>query len=144
MRNAKVFCVLLLGSVISFGQQQPQWTVVEHVELMQQSQTIPLTTLLTPAESGVYRLTAYFSSVGGTAATTWSESLSATDVTGGLVNGNLNLNCRTGHYWSSTPPITAVLKANAPVTYQVSNNGAATCQYNLVIVVEELQQPTNH
>jgi len=140
MRTTIVFFAVLLCSLVVVGQQQPQWTVVQHVELMQQGQPIAPTTLLTPTESGVYRLTAYFSSVGGTAAGGWTEFLNATDITGGLVNGNLGLNCRSGHYWFSTPPITAVLKANAPVTYQVSSTGAATCQYNLLIIVEQLQQ----
>jgi hypothetical protein len=130
---------MLLCSVIALGQQQPQWTVVQHVELTQQSQPIAPTTLLTPTESGVYRLTAYFSSVGGTAVGSWTEFLSATDITGGLVNGNLALNCHSSRYWFSTPPITALLKANAPITYQVSSNGGS-CQYNLLIVVEQLQQ----
>ena len=143
MWSATIFCAVLLCSATALG-QQPQWTVVQHVELMQQSVAIAPTILLTPAESGTYRLTTYISSVGGTVVGDWTLFLSATDIAGGLVNGNLGLACRVGHYWFSTPPITAVLKANAPITYQVSGSGAPACQYNLLIVVEQLQEPVNH
>ena len=64
MRKAMICFVVMLCSVIALGQGQPQWTVIQHVNLSQQIHPISPVTLLTPAEPGIYWLTVYFS--GGT------------------------------------------------------------------------------
>jgi hypothetical protein len=138
MRTAMICFVVMLCTVVAFGQGQPQWTVIQHVNLSQQSQPIPLTTLLTPTEPGIYRLTVYFSGGTGTGVGYWTEFLTGTDITGAPLGANLNVLCREIN-WQWTPPMTISLKPQVPLTYSVvSPNGAPTCRYNLAITVEQL------
>jgi len=139
MSKATLCFVMILCSVIAFAQQQPQWTVIQHVALSQQSQPIPQTTLFTPTSPGIYRLTVYFSGGTGTGTGIWVESLNGTDITGLPLggSGNLAIFCREAN-WQWTPPVVISLKPQVPLTYQVSDISASGCQYNLVITVEEL------
>ena len=81
--------MMVLCSVLAFGQGEPLWTVVKHVLLFNQNQAIPLTTLLTPTEPGIYRLNLYFQGGGGTSKFgNFIERLFATDITGYSLNGS--------------------------------------------------------
>ena len=140
MRNAMICAVLMLCSILALGQGQPQWTVVQHVTLSQQLQPIPQTTLLTPTEPGIYRITVYFSGGNETGSSGWSEVLNGTDITGAPLGGvgDLNIPCR-GANWSFTFPITISLEPNVPLTYQVrAYSQVPSCHYNLAITVEQL------
>ena len=92
-----------------------------------------------PATPGIYRLTVYFSGGTGTGTGYWSESLTGTDISGATLSGsgNLNVFCNEVN-WQWTPPITISLKPEVPLTYQVQDIAASNCQYNVVIVVEQL------
>ncbi len=140
MRYATIFFVMMLCSTIAFGQGQPQWTVIQHVELSQQGHSIPQTTILVPTEPGIYRISVYFSVGGGTGSGAWLEVLDGTDITGAPLEGygTLELPCAAAS-WFSAPPFTVSLKPQEPLTYQVkASTGAAGCQYNLAIIVEQL------
>ena len=57
MRNATICFLLVMCSVIAFGQDEPQWKVVKHITLMQQRQPMSQAGLLTPAEIALHRVT---------------------------------------------------------------------------------------
>lgn len=147
MRKATLCFLLMLCSVIAFG-QQPQWTTVASVALFSQNQNVPKTTIFTPTEPSVYRLNVYFS--GGThgAATNgaFEVSVSGFDITGLPLSdyngwgelGTLNVHCNALH-WGFLPPITVSLEPNVPLVYQVlSQISSLNCDYNLAITVEQL------
>ena len=87
MREATIYFLMLLCSVLAFGQEEPQWKVVKHVIFTQQMQRIG-GTLLVPTEPGIYRLNLYFSeSGGGKGLNSYHQAqLQGTDVTGTTVN----------------------------------------------------------
>jgi hypothetical protein len=61
MRKATMCLLVALCSLVAFGQNQPQWKVVQSVILTQQTAAISQTTIFTPERSGLYRLNAYIS-----------------------------------------------------------------------------------
>lgn len=142
MGKATICLMVTMCSVIAFAQEEPQWKVVQHVTLFQQSELIYWTTLLTPTEPGVYRLTVYFSGGGGGAKGQFVASIHGFDITGiPLGLDGIAILC-SGKTWYQTAPITVSLKPQIPLMYEVlgSNNGTAGCQYNLAITVEQLMQ----
>lgn len=143
MRNATLCFLLLLCSVLAFG-QEPQWTVVKHVVLMRQDLNIFQTTLLTPTEPALYRISLYLSGGVGSGPRTnavWTATLAGTDITGARFEPTpLQILCNQAS-WLSAPSITISLLPQVPLTYQVINGGGGlTCQYNLAITVEQLVQ----
>ena len=140
MRKA-IPCLLLLCSVIAFG-QEPQWTVIKHVTVMQQTQSVA-GALLTPTEPGIYRLNLYFSGSGGGKGdqSYFIAHIHAIDTTGVPVDGGQTLYCNAAAaYWM--PPIMVSLKPQQALSYYViaSPISTAGCQYNLAITVEQLVQ----
>jgi hypothetical protein len=143
MRKAAIFFLVLLCSAISYG-QEPQWTVVKHVFLTQQTANIFHTTLLTPTEPSLYRISAYLSGgVGGSPRTNavWTATLAGSDITGAAFKpAPLQVPCNQT-VWLSAPSIIISLEPQVPLTYQVIDGGGGlTCQYNLAITVEQLVQ----
>jgi hypothetical protein len=134
---------LLLCSAIALG-QEPQWTVVKHVVLFNQNQPIPQTTLLTPTEANIYRLTLYFSG-GGTRVSPYEAFLlnvSGTDISGQSWSPTLILACNDLSV-GGLPPYMVISKPNLPLTYQVDSRlivPSADCTYNVTITVEQLVQ----
>ena len=140
MRKAIFGFLLLLCSVLAFG-QEPQWTVIKHVTLMQQNQPTS-GFLLTPTEPGIYRLTLYFSGGDRKGSGGFEEMVNGTDVTGRPLSQwtTYGLDC-SELYWQPIPPVTISLLPNAPLTYQVySNSSSPSCTYTLAITVEQLMQ----
>ncbi len=141
MRNATLcFLLLLLCPVFSFGQQ---WQVVQHVELFNQTQAIPVTTLLTPTDPSIYRISFYFSAGPETRPgfTVWEANLNGTELSGTSLNTQANVHCGNPSSFSSTSPVAISLKPRVPLTYQVQLAGLQPCQYNLTIIVEQLLTP---
>jgi len=141
MHRARIFFLLLLCSATSVG-QEPQWTVIKHVILMQQDQSV-FGTLLTPSEPGIYRLNLYFSVSGQEKGrqSYFMAHIHGTDITGSPVdNGQLFYCDSAGAFWM--PPIMVALKPQEPLTYYVNRlqPPTAPCQYNLGITVEQLVQ----
>lgn len=143
MRKATSICFLLLALCsVTFG-QSPQWTVVQNVVLYGQSQAISPTTLLTPSDPGMYRITMYFSTVSGISPIgTFNALYSGTDVSGVEIGDGSGAVCGKQGFHSSVP-LTVSLKPNAPLTYQVRADipPSSSCVYNLAITVEQLLQP---
>jgi hypothetical protein len=140
MRQA-ILSFLLLCSAIAFG-QEPQWTVVQHVVLLNQNQNIPLTTLFTPTEPAVYRLTIYFSGVGTKGRGAFAYFLNGVDISGQTIEEGDEVSC-PGTGFQSPPPITTILKPQVPFQYVVVNRDPFppnSCYYNLAITVEQLVQ----
>ncbi len=138
MRKAAIcFIFALLCPVLSVGQQ---WQVVRHVELFNQTQAVPLTTLLTPTELSIYRIDFYFSAgpETGPGLARWDANLSGTELSGLPLNTTASVHCGTSS-WYSAPPVTISLKPQVPLTYQVQLLGLQGCQYNLAIIVEQLR-----
>lgn len=137
------FCsLLLLCSCLSFGQTVPQWKVVKAVLLNNQTAAIPLTTLFTPTDNNVYRLSAYMSArnLNPGLFDGWSFTLMATD----LVNQQVSLNevqvvggppYQSLGAWVFTP-----LKGT-PITYHVVINGTPPpdAEYALAFTIEQLK-----
>ncbi len=140
MRNATICFLLLLCSVLAFG-QEPQWTVVKHVVLLNQTQSVRFENLLTPTEPALYRLSFYFSGNGNGAGQSgyYSVSLNGTDISGmPLGAGGYVLCYQIG--WNSTTT-TAILKPQAHLSYTVfADNSSTNCTYNLAITIEQLVQ----
>ena len=130
--------VLLSGIALA---QEPQWTVIEHVFLTQQTQSIEPTTLATPTEPGLYRISLYFSRGGLFGKGSYAASLSGFDISGLPFGGGMTFDCASIAGWYSMPPTTLMLRPQSSLTYKVvSANGQLSCYYNLAITVEQLVQ----
>ena len=140
MRKTTACFLIMLCSAIAFGQQQPQWTVVQSVVLFSQSQAIPQTTLLTPTEPGLYRLTVYFSGGGGASPQgAFDLVVVGTDISGVPSRTELGGPCAFSRFISLSPIVS--LKPSVPLTFEVDNLGTSPgCVYNLAITVEQLVQ----
>jgi hypothetical protein len=80
MRKATISMLLLMCSVVAFGQSEPQWRVVKHGFLTNQTVGIQTTTLFTPTKTDLYRMSIYISASG--ADTNWQMALDWTDLAG--------------------------------------------------------------
>src|ERR1035438_8751461 len=120
MSNATICFLLMLCSVVAFG-QQPQWTVVQQVVLFHQNQAIPKTTLLTPNGQGIYRLNLYLSGGSfGEGNGQIAYSLNGFDITGAQIFSAGGIDCGSKE-WLSMPPIMVSLAPQAPLTYQIND-----------------------
>src|SRR5215813_13852695 len=98
MRSMTICLLVTLCSMIAVGQDEPQWKVIKHVTLTQQSDPIPSTVLVTPTEPGVYRLSMYLSTGSRTAQGQVFATLYGYDITGGPLTSQLDVYCR-GQNW---------------------------------------------
>jgi hypothetical protein len=137
MRTAAICFLLLLSSVLAFG-QEPQWTVVKHLTLTQQNTPIPFTTLLIPEDAGIYRVNISFSGSGTEHVGVWGAQVGGADVSGAQLNLGGEADCNVPN-WTPIPSVMVFLKAQVPLVYRVFGRGATpSCQYNLAITVEQL------
>ena len=142
MCKATICFLMLLCSAIALG-QQPQWTVVQNVVLSNQNEDIAKTTIFTPTEPGLYRLTLYFSTSGNGTTGWFLETLFGTDISGQDLShlAIYQLECSTAAAYRPIPPITIRLRPNTPLAYSVdSYRSNSPCVYNLAITVEQLVQ----
>ncbi len=139
MRKTTICFLLVLCSVLAFGQDEPQWKVVKHITLMQQNQPVSQA-LFTPTETAVYRVTFYFAAGGGNSSASWVGNLRGTDATGAFLGGGDIISCAHPNLFSIS--VMAVLKPDVPLTYEVDQfiASTSTCQYNLAITLEQLVQ----
>lgn len=141
MRKASVCFLLVLCSTVAFAQQQPQWTVVSHLTLLQQNEMF-VTTLVTPTEPSLFRITVHFSGGQKGGRGGFDLVLLGTDILGQQVGGQWHVSCNGNG--DSSVVIPTMLKPQAPLQLQVSDGNGdyslPTCQYNLAIAVEQLVQ----
>jgi hypothetical protein len=146
MRKATIYFLLVLCSATAFGQQQPQWKVVASVVLFNSDQTIPYgTTLYTPTEPGIYRVSVYLSTTGSS--NRQSRDSYVLEVLGYDISGFQTIDVETGVVCStptfySMPPLVLSLKPDVPLAYNLYAylQSASYCYYNLIISVEQLVQ----
>lgn len=135
-----LFLLVLFAPMLCLAQQ---WQVVNSVALFSQNQAVQQTTLVTPSQSGLYRISMYFSVSSGVDVS--PEAYFDTTITGQDVTGlpnviDVGLSCKRTLF-ESVPTQNVALKAGVPLTYTVSTMGIpGSCTYNLGIVVEQLVQ----
>src|SRR5262249_24088345 len=88
MRKSAIYLLLVLWSAVALAQDEPQWKVIKHVVLTNQTQQTSRT-LLVPTEPGVYRLNLYFSVTGGGLgdAYFYEAQIGGTDISGAQLSG---------------------------------------------------------
>jgi len=136
MKLFRLLVLVVLGlSAGAFAQCAAFPCVVASVSLPSQHQTIPFTPLLTPATSGVYRISVYMTSAfanGGT----WSAEFNWRDdrhpsLTKVQIPG-------LGEAYSQTTTIVRAVAGYA-IGYQVNESNSPQFSYDLFITVEQLQ-----
>jgi hypothetical protein len=134
--------LLLLCSSLSLGQTVPQWKVVKTVLLNNQTAAIPLTTLFTPTENSVYRLSAYMSArnLKPGLFDGWTFTFLATDFVNKNTSGNFVQVVGGPPYQSLGAWVFTPLKGT-PVTYQVAEIGTPPpdAEYALAFTIEQLK-----
>jgi hypothetical protein len=128
MRKTTICLLMLLGSLASFGQNQPQWKIAKVIAVSQDT-PIPLTKLFTPTKSTVYRVTASLVELGS------AEWLVAFDWVDPSADIPLS-NSVGGPIESATFMIVA--KAGAPVSYSAPRPNGGSGGFELVFTIEEL------
>lgn len=138
MRKPTICLLLLLCSLAAFGQSQPQWRVVQSIILPNQTAPITQTTLFTPTEAGLYRLTVYISATALSSGEEWSFGLIWTD----LVEQN-PFTLTVSAVRNGPGTITSIFspRRNTPVSFQVEaeNSPPPNSHYNLAFTVEQLK-----
>jgi hypothetical protein len=135
-----VFCsFLLFVCLTAFAQQKakvnesvPQWKVVKVISLVDQTEAVPLTTLLTPKSNGVYQTELYISSA---SENDWSLTLSWVDLGNDPMSLTEDISGFAGgsneqNHWVFSP------LPGTPITYQISGSGSTP--YNYTVVIEKL------
>jgi hypothetical protein len=130
MRKTTMLCVLMLvGSLTAFGQSPVQWKVVQSLVLIRQTVPAQETTVFTPSEAGVYRISVYWSETGK--GSNQQFTLSWTDITGSAQELGMS-----GVGPSRSSPFVFIPKIGTPITYVGSGSIGV---YNVAFTIEQLQ-----
>jgi len=128
---------LLLCSGIAFAQQQPQWTVIAAVKVVNQTAPIAPVTLFTPTQTlGLYRVTAYIAEK-GPQHTQWRLNINYTDSTGVLAA--VSISVEAGEAVLDPTPFSP--KPGTPVSYDV-DLGSGEVPYSFMFAIEQLKLPS--
>lgn len=139
MRKATIgLLVVVLSSIAAFGQDQPQWRVVKHVVLTNQSSSIEKTRILTPTKYGLYRLSAYIS-VRGDSGTNWTLQLNWIDAEGTATNQSIFATIGPYPSFAEIGSYVFVPHTRVPVSYEVNSSGTPLGAYNIAFTIEQLQ-----
>jgi hypothetical protein len=141
MRKATMCLLLLLFCAAAFGQNQPQWKVVQSVILTHQSAAIPQTTIFTPEKAGVYRMTAFMSVTAKQrqSNTSWSFGFACGQGVGQSCSSYMSV--QDGQQAAAIPSYAFSPEVGISVTYnvQASDPPPVDTEYNLVVTIEQLQ-----
>jgi hypothetical protein len=137
-RTLPAFLLVLVCCCVSVGQNAPQWKVIKHISVKSDA-PIQLTTILTPTETSLYRITAYLTNNARPEGFAWQVNFNWQDTTGipgafsvaTPVNGDSNINPSSG-------TVMFPAAAGTPVSYQVLQISGSSIFY-LTFVVEQLQ-----
>ncbi len=134
MRKATIclLVVLCLWGATSW-RGQPQWRVVQYVALTAQTAPISQTTIFTPTERGVYRLTAYLSAGGNQA--NWEWLFNWNDLDGGSFQTGLD----SSDGPSELGAMVFAPQPGIPVTYATTAKPQLHGGYDLLFTIEQLQ-----
>jgi len=142
-----MLCLLLLSSCVSFGQAPPQWKVVKALFLNNQAATIPQTTLFTPTENDIFRVSAYMSgaNIDTSQNDAWSFFLTCTDLVEPQNQCGVDMTVQGGGGTQSTFIGAYVFGARkgTPVGYFTSASTnpppPPSSNYTVVVTIERLQ-----
>src|SRR5579872_3483622 len=139
MRHAMLCLLLMLCSVFTFSQEQPQWKVVQSVVLRGQTAPIPQTTLFTPQEPGLYRFSGYVSGTAHNRAGL-AFGLTCTDETG-FQGCGVSMGAGYLQPWESIGAYVFSPRPGTPVYYftEFDNPPPQSPKYTLVFTIEQLQ-----
>jgi hypothetical protein len=135
MRKTTICSFILLCSIVSLGQNQPQWKVVKSVILRNQASPISSTVVFTPKVPGFYRVSGYLS-VAGQGSGHWGLYFNWTDLSGEFTGVGVGVDFDNQPNWISLPPLPFVTSAGQPFTYNVPGSSGT---YNVVFTIEQLQ-----
>jgi hypothetical protein len=146
---------VLLVPMFAVAQSSPSPQIVAKAKLSHQTASIPTTTIYTPAQTGLYRLSVYATllSTGGATGSYWSFNLAWADDVGPqvidsfLVGYDLTPPGQFVQLWNSGfniamggPVTTFEAKAGQPITYSVTQpNGSDGSAYSLYYTLERLE-----
>jgi hypothetical protein len=135
MRKATLglLIVLCLSGATSW-QGQPQWRVIQHVVLTEQTAPISQTTVFTPTKRSVYRLSAYFSA-GGSPQANWEWFFYWNDLDG--TGFQTSLDSSDGP--SELGAMIFASQPGVPVTFATIPNPQPHGGYDLLFTIEELE-----
>jgi hypothetical protein len=126
MRKTVMICLLVLvGSLASYGQSQPQWVIVYSVSLYNQTRGIPFTTAFTPTANAIYRIS------GCLEGSVQSNPAAVVYWARGDGNEATDFTMQAGGNYS----FVFMPKVGIPVRYFVSANGG----YSVAFTIEQLQ-----
>ncbi len=156
----KVLCVavLLLGTIALTGRNStaapvgPAYPlIVAKAKLLNQTAAIPTTTIYTPAQNGLYRLSVYATMTNPPADTVWTFDFAWTDDSGSLQSGGGSLLQSNGDstgsfllanstYNQMGAAVIIEAKGGTAITYDMSQSGAPDgSAYNLYYILERLE-----
>jgi hypothetical protein len=131
-----VFFLSSWGS--SFGQSGKTPIIVASVALTNQTSGVPKTTLVTPANSAVYRVSAYISNQTDNTGSAWCLSLGWTDENGARTK-TLQASTTYAPTWASEVFVARDLAGSA-LTYSTNEClGQSTLPYETFVTVERVQ-----
>jgi hypothetical protein len=133
MRKTTIGLLLLLCSLAAFGQNEPQWKVVRHGILTDQTAPILSTPIFTPTKTGIYRMSAYIS-LNGFTISDWEMAIFWTDLGGSVQTYQASPEGGT----QRIETFMFIPKEGTPVEYYVSGNDP-TRPYNIAFTIEQLQ-----
>lgn len=117
--------------------------VVAKGKVLNQTAAIPVTTIFTPTQTGLYRFSAYSTGpVNTTASGYWNINLNWTDDFGPQNDEELLQNAGGGYGsvgWPSGSVGTFEAVAGQPVTYSVTLSGSGGGSYSLYYTIERLE-----
>ena len=116
-------------------QSLPQWTVVAERHFAGEKD-FNFLTLLTPEKNGTYRFSGGCSVVGGPGNSTWTFTVSWTDVSDHFETTNLQ--CIGGEFNSAQQAVFIFLPKPMPIELSASSSGPAS-SYNGAFTIEQLQ-----
>ena len=141
MKKLAIYILLLLCASLAVAQQ---WQTVPgaNVTLYGQNQSVPLTTLLTPTEPGIYRLVTYLSVTGANSIVPGFFHSAVYVQDAGNSAGYIyqfTETCAVGGSGSSPVSILS-LKPGVPVTYEINGQSVPQgCNYIFAVTIEQFK-----
>jgi hypothetical protein len=142
MGKATMCLLVALCSLAAFGQNQPQWKVVQSVILTHQTAVIPQTTIFTPNRPGLYRLSGYMTASAKQApkGDGFYFTFACSDLSDGFCGASMHSEYLVDQPALVNPQISYLFSPHpgTPVSYLVTAP-PPTVEYTLAFTIEQLQ-----